>query len=239
MFIFANKADLMFNRPAFSLFLLLTAKGLAHADGLAIDKVYHPYVQPLEKELEWRMIQVDGEQKQQFSYGQSLSDRFYIEAYLIAENEKQESLAVSEYEIEAKWQLTEQGEYEIDWGVVAELERSRHNESWEFSTNLIMEKQWGRWVGTANLWAIYEWGDAIDNELESATALQLRYRYSRYFEPALELYTGENTQALGPVVMGDLRLGTRKKLHWETGIIFGLDNETPDHTFRVLTEFEF
>ncbi len=229
----------MFNRPALSLLLLLAVTGLSHADGLAIDKIYHPYVQPLEKELEWRMIQADGEQKQQFSYGQSLSDRLYVEAYLIVENEKEESLAVSEYEIEAKWQLTEQGEYEIDWGVVAELERSRHNKDWEFSTNLIMEKQWGRWVGTANIWAIYEWGETIDNELESATALQLRYRYSRYFEPALELYTGENTRALGPVVMGDLRLGTRKKLHWEVGIIFGLDNETPDHTFRFLTEFEF
>lgn len=172
-------------RSLLCLLLFSTITGLVHADGLAIDKIYHPYVQPLEKELEWRMIQVDGEQKQQFSDGQSLSEWFYVEAYLIAENEREESLAVTEYEIEAKWQLTEQGEYEIDWGIVAELERSRHNEEWEFSTNLIMEKQWGRWIGTANLWAIYEWGNAIDNELESAIALQLRYRYSRYFEPAL------------------------------------------------------
>ncbi len=232
----------MFSAQRLSLFCLLllsTITGLVKANGSAIDKIYHPYVQLDEKELEWRMVQVDGEQKQQFSHGQSLSDRLYVEGYLIAEKDRNESLTVTGYEIEVDWQLTEQGEYETDWGIVAELERSRHNEEWELSSGLIMERQWSRWVGTANLWAIYEWGDAIEDELESVVALQLRYRLSRYFEPALEFYSGQNTRALGPVIMGDLRLGTGKKLHWETGVIFGLDNETPDHTFRFLTEFEF
>ena len=102
-----------------------------------------------------------------------------------------------------------------------------------------MEKEWGRWVGTANMKAIYEWGDTIDNELESALALQFRYRYSRYFEPALEFYSGENTRALDPAIMGDIKLSGRKKLHWEAATILGLDNETPDITIRLLAEFEF
>jgi len=33
------------------------------ADSLKIDKIYHPYVQVLEREFEWRMISADGEQK--------------------------------------------------------------------------------------------------------------------------------------------------------------------------------
>jgi len=211
----------------------------ASADGLAIDKVYHPYVQELEREVEWRMISADGEQKHRFGIGTSLSDRLFIEVYLIAEDDTNNNLRVADYEIEAKWQLTEQGEYSIDWGVIAELEKSRHDNNWELATGVIAEKEWGRWVGAANLWAIYEWGDTIKNELESALSLQARYRYSRKLEPAIELYAGENTRGLGPVVMGNVKLSGRKKLHWEAGVIIGLDSKTPDHTWRLLTEFEF
>ncbi len=219
--------------------LLIGIPWLAHADGLAIDKVYHPYVQPLEREFEWRMIYADGEQKQRLGLGVSLSEWFFVEAYLIGKDEKGESFELSEYEMEVKWQLTEQGEYEFDWGLIAELERSRDKDSWELAAGLLVEKEWGRWVGTANLWGIYEWGDATKTELETALAIQVRYRYSRFFEPAIEFYSGQDTRGLGPVFMGELRFGARKKLHWEIGVIFGLDDKTPDDTFRLLTEFEF
>ena len=41
-----------------SLFLGLFSS-LVYADGSAVDKVYHPYVEALEWELEWRMILED------------------------------------------------------------------------------------------------------------------------------------------------------------------------------------
>jgi len=208
----------------------------AYADGLAIDKVYHPYVQQQEIEIEWRAISVDGEQKHRLGVGKSLSDRFFVEGYLITSNNEN---SLDAYELEAKWQLTEQGEYEYDWGVIAELEKDRYDDNWEFATGVLIEKEWGRWVGTANLWAVYEWGDTIQDELESKLALQARYRYSRYFEPALELYSGQYTRGIGPVIMGDLRFGKGRKLHWETGTIIGLDKTTPNNTWRFLTEFEF
>ncbi len=210
----------------------------AQADELAVDKVYHPYVH-LEREIEWRMTSADGEQKHQLALGKSFSDQLFLELYLIGEKGNGEDFEVSNYEFEAKWQLTEQGEYDIDWGVITEFEGSRHEDSWEFSTALLMEKEFNRWIGTLNLWGIYEWGDDVETELESSLTAQIRYRYSRLFEPALEFYSGPDTRALGPVIMGDLRLGTRRKLHWETGVIFGLDSKTPNNTFRLLTEFEF
>ncbi len=211
----------------------------ARADGVGIDKVYHPYVQPLERELEWRMISADGEQNYRLGLGASVSDKWFVEVYLIADDSNTENLDIIEYELEAKYQITEQGEYSIDWGVITELEKSRKDDDWEFSTGLLMEKQWGRYSGTANFKLIYEWGETIDSELESALAVQLRYRYSRQFEPAIELYSAENTRAIGPVAMGDVKFTGRKKLHWETGIIFGLDDKTPDTTLRLLSEFEF
>ena len=212
---------------------------LALADGSAIDKVYHPYVQPLEREVEWRMISADSEQLHRFGIGQSFSDRLFIEGYLIAIDDEGGNFSLDAYELEAKWQLTEQGEYAVDWGVIVELEKEHNEDSWEVSGGILMEKEWGRWVGTANFWGVYEWGDDKDDELESILAVQTRYRYSRFLEPALEFYSGESTRGLGPVLMGDVRIGSGKKLHWEAGVIIGLDSKTPDNTWRLLTEFEF
>ncbi|MDB2705104.1 hypothetical protein N9Y67_01035 [Pseudomonadota bacterium] len=209
------------------------------ADGVAIDKVYHPYVQPLEREIELRMISAGDGQKYRLGLGTALSDRLFIEGYVIGTNVNNDQLDVSAYELEVKYQLTEQGEYAMDWGVIAELEKERHEDNWEAATGLILEKEWASWSGTANLWAIYEWGDTIQNELESSLSLQARYRYSRYFEPAVEFYRGQNTSGLGPAVMGDVWFSGRNKLHWEAGVIFGLDSETDANTWRLLTEFEF
>jgi hypothetical protein len=208
----------------------------AFADSTAIDKVYHPYVQPLEREIEFRMISADDEQKYRLGLGKSLSDRFFIEGYVIASNNENSLDAV---ELEGKWQLTEQGEYSADWGVLVELEKDRHENNWELATALLMEKEFGRWVNTTNLKIIYEWGTRIDSELESALAMQMRYRYSRLFEPAIELYSGQNTRAIGPVVMGDVKFDGPKKLHWEAGLLLGVDDKTPDTTWRLLTEYEF
>ncbi len=219
--------------------LMFCVVNAVSADGLAIDKVYHPYVQALEREVEWRMISADGEQKQRFGLGMSWSDRLFTEVYIITNESNNKDLDVSAYELEALYQLTEQGEYSADWGLIVELERERHAENWEAVVGLISEKEFGRWVGTANLKAIYEWGDTIKDELESSLAMQLRYRYSRYLEPAVELYTGQNTRGFGPVIQGDVKLKGRKKLHWEAGAIFAFDSKTPDKTWRLLTEFEF
>ena len=227
-----------YHKQLTSIFILfgIAFTTVTHADGLAIDKVYHPYVQDLEREVEWRMISADGEQKHRLGIGKSVSDRLFIEGYLIVSNNES---SIDAYELEAKWQLTEQGEYAVDWGVLLELEKDRYDNNWELTTGLLMEKEWGSWTGTANFRAIYEWGDTINAGLESALALQARYRFSRYFEPALEFYSGQNTRGIGPVIMGDVKFGAGKKLHWEVGSIIGLDSSTPDNTWRFLTEFEF
>ncbi len=217
---------------------LLIAPILAQADGTAVDKVYHPYVQPLEREVEWRMITAEGDSLQKLSYGQSLSDRLYVEGYLTA-SEENDNFRLYSYELEAKWQLTEQGEYAIDWGLVTELEKSNIRDQWEAATALLMEKEWGDWVGAANLWLEYEWGDDIEEEFETALSMQARYRLSPKFEPAIEYYAGDETRAIGPVALGDVRFSAGKKLHWETGVLFGVGKQSPDATLRFLTEFEF
>ncbi len=226
--------------------LSIIYSGHCLADGIVIDKIYHPYVQPLEQELEWRMLfqdeqdfVADNTQLYKLAYGRSLNERWFTEIYIIGKKSDQHSFEIEAYEIEAKWQLTEQGEFWADWGLLFELEREVNKDAWEFATAILAEKEWGKWSGSANFFVINEWGSTIKNELETKLSLQYRYRYSRALEPAIEFYSGQDTTAIGPAFLGQIKLGGKKQLRWEAGIIFGLNNKSPDQTIRLLAEFEF
>lgn len=229
-------------RRAFGLCVLLLPVSVL-ADGNVVDKVYHPYVQPLEQELEWRMVaeRDDGEHDRlhRFGYGKSLNDRWFAEVYLVGEDPDHDGFDLDAWELETKWQITEQGEYWADWGLLFELERETRNNVWELSTTILAEKEWGRWSSTANFSIKYEWGSGIDEEFETALAVQQRYRLSRLFEPALELYSGQDSKGIGPAALGSIRMGGRKQLLWEAGVIFAIDGESPNQTIRLSLEFEF
>jgi hypothetical protein len=230
----------------FFLSLLYFCQSAVIADGSVIDKVYHPYVQPEEREIEFRSIVENNsganegdERVYRLGYGQSFTDRWFGEIYLIGAENDDRGFRLEAYELEALWQITEQGEYSADWGMLFELEKEHSEDVMELSAALLIEREWRRWTGTANIYGAYEFGDDIDNEFETALVLQGRYRHSRELEPAVEVYLGEDTKGLGPVIMGSWRMGGRRQLRWEGGVIFGLDSDTPDQTLRVLLEYEF
>jgi len=211
-----------------------------------IDKIYHPYVRELEQELEWRATLqnrqpgvADNSQLYRFAYGRALNERWSAEAYLVGEKSSDQSFRVEGYEMESQWQLTEQGEYWADWGLLFEIEKQANKDLWEFSTGVLVEKEWGKWSSTANLFLQGNWGASVANGIKSNLGLQARYRYSRAFEPAIELYRGHNTLGIGPVILGQIKLANRRKLNWEAGVILGLVNSSPDRTLRLLLDFEF
>ncbi len=220
------------------IFFILCSPITLLADGRLVDKVYHPYVQPLERELEWRITSYDGQQAHKLGLGASIGERLFTEVYLIG-NRSKGDFEVIAYELEAKWQLTEQGEYSADWGLIAEFEKAKNGDEKELAVGLLVEKEWRKWSGVANFSAIYEWGGDIDNEIETRLALQARYRYSAQFEPAIEFYSSQEGQALGPVIMGNIKLAAKRRLHWEAGLIIGLENKAPSRSGRFLVEFEF
>ena len=216
----------------------------ACADGTIIDRLYDPYVQPLEKELEFRLLaQHDDDapdvQRHLLGFGRSLSDRLAVEVYAIGSTGRGEGFAIDASEIELKWQLTEQGEYAVDWGLLFELEREFGENIWEASTSLLAGRDFGRWTATANLDLIYEWGGGIDNEFETTLHLQARYRYRESFEPGLEFHAGQDTLAIGPVISGLVRISAGKKFRWSAGLFCGLDTVSPESTFRLNLEYEF
>ena len=229
--------------PACFLVLLLNSGSLA-ADA-QVGRVYHPYVEPLEREVELRANVIDdsgydshSDQKYWLAYGFSPLERWFVEAYMTARKNNGEALKASGFELEGLWQLTEQGEYWADWGMLFEVERESSDNIWELAVAGLAEKEFGPTSLTANLYLIYEYGGGVDNELETYAALQWRWRFREYLEPAMEYYKGDELNAIGPVALGMIRSG-RQKVKWELGPMFAIDSKTPDLTWRMLLEYEF
>jgi hypothetical protein len=225
-------------------FAIMFAISAARADGLVVDRVYDPYVQPLEKEVEWRSVFLSDDdtsdlQRHWLGFGKSLSDRWAIELYAIGSKADGDSLSVDAYEIEAKWQITEQGEFAFDWGMNFELERETSENVWEAAATILVGRDLGRWTTYANLGLVYEWGAGVSDEFETVFHMQARYRLREALEPALELHIGEETTALGPMLTGLYRLSPGKKLRWDFGLYRRLDNKTPDHFVKLNLEYEF
>lgn len=218
----------------------------AHADGIVIDKVYHPYVDALEQELEYRLLLLDEQpalptpaQLHQLSLGTAIGSRVFTELYLTGEKSRTGSFRLEAWEAEVKWQLTEQGEYAVDAGLLFEYEAAQNADVRELTAALLLEKEWGLWSGAANLRLIDEWGDDIEQEMETAFAAQVRYRWRQALEPGIEVYVGEGTRGAGPVLQGRIITGVRRNLHWEAGLILELDDDRADKTWRFLWEYEF
>lgn len=213
--------------------LLLLAPLVGHPDGSTVGKVYGPYVQALEREIEYRLRNDDGKASQKLGFGWSLSDRVAMEVYGDIEDGR-----VGGIEAELLWQLTGQGEFAWDWGALLEIEREWTAETSIFAT-AIAARDFGRFSWWNNLGIGYLRGGDDGDTFETRFAAQLRYRWQPVLEPALELYLSDHTRALGPVLTGNVRFAPRRALRWEFGVGFALDEATPDTTLKLNLEYEF
>lgn len=209
-----------------------------------IGRVYHPYVEQQERELEYgfTLRDLNGEREllNRLGAGYAWNDKLFTEVYVLAEAMTHEEMQYSGYEIEAKLQLTEQGEYWADWGLLFEIASAKDISSHEWAVGLLWEKELNQnWVAAANAMLEYEYGSDIQDEFETALRGQLRYRYSPSIEPAFEFYFDDQDRAAGPALTGRIKLSGRKQLVWELGLMFGLDSKTPDNNLRGGLEFEF
>jgi hypothetical protein len=207
-------------------------------------RVYQPYVEQGERELEYgaTLRDLGGEDVllQRVGVGYAWSDKIFTEVYLLNELVDHQGETLKGYEFETKWQITEQGEYWADWGLLFEAGGARDIDRRELAVALLWAKELGsRWVATANTFVEYEYGDDVEAEVETALRAQFRYRYSAAFEPALEVYLDDQDWAAGPALMGVQKLGGRKQLRWEFGLLLALDSQTPDTNLRMGLEFEF
>ncbi|MBT1449304.1 hypothetical protein KJ365_00295 [Glaciecola sp. XM2] len=223
--------------------ILLVISCQSLADGMVVDKVYHPYVTVNEREFEWRFMSSQTDQSnvlaQRFGYGHSFYENVAFEVYLVGERDETGDFQLSAYEFETRWMITEQGKYWADWGAVFEIEKQKSVNNYEASVGVIFEKEIGITSLTMNLFAIREWGQTIESEWETEFRLQYRYRYIPELQPSIELYSGEDFVGIGPGFMGVYRIEGQKQIKWEAGFITEVANSGKNHTLRFAIEYEF
>ncbi|WP_414828874.1 hypothetical protein [Alteromonas sp. H39] len=227
--------------------LLVLVTGLlsasAQADNFNVDKVYHPYVLPFEREFEWRLTSRQNDNgnvlMQRISYGHALSERIVLEGYIVGSRDENDDFGTEGYELEIRWMLTEQGKYWADWGALFELEKQHNTDDWEVTAGLLNEKEFGRFSLTTNVMLVYEWGETLEDEIEGEFRMKYRYRWIPEVQPAIEFYAAEGYVGVGPAFMGIRRFDGQRQLKWELGFIAGLNGDSKDHTLRMSLEYEF
>jgi hypothetical protein len=224
-------------------FCMLLIPTQANADGIVVDKVYHPYVLPLEREFEWRLVshQTDNGNllAQRIGGGGAINDTMAVEGYFVGERDDNGDFGLESYEVELRWQLIEQGKLWADWGALFELEKMHNEDIYEATTGFLIEKEFGKTSLTMNAFLVYEWGKDIQNEWETQFRVQYRYRYLSAFQPSIELYAGEDFIGIGPGFIGLYRFEGQKQLKWEAGFISEISQAEKNHSFRLALEFEF
>ncbi|WP_334048570.1 hypothetical protein [Alteromonas gracilis] len=214
-----------------------------YADNFTVDKVYHPYVLPFEREFEWRLTSRQNDDgnvlMQRFSFGHALSEFMILETYLVGARDENEDFGLESYEVELRWMMTEQGRYWADWATLFELEKQHNTDGWEVKAGILTEKEFGQFSLTTNVSLVYEWGQTVENEWESEFKAKFRYRWLPEIQPGVEVYVAEDFIGVGPAFMGIKRYDRQKQLKWELGFIAGLNGDSKDHTLRMSLEYEF
>jgi len=249
------------NRPrgrlavATTLMLCVTVSGLHARPARADHVVYSPIVEQGEIAVELRghydfddRDDVDGGQKYKAEVEWAPTARWLTEALVEFERAPNENPKTTEVAWENVFQLTEQGRYWADFGLLAEYAHSLEDDGEDaIELGLLAEKQSGRHLGRVNL--TFERELTGSAETEVGYAWQYRFRRGEQFEPGLEMHGelgdtdhlgafDEHEQQLGPACFGMLRTSAGH-LKYEAALLFGLTHESPDHTLRVMFEYEF
>jgi hypothetical protein len=195
---------------------------------------------------------VDGSGEYKFSFEHGFTTFWVseIEAKFAYANGSGSELKALEWE--NKFQLTPQGKYWADFGLLAEAEFSVQGDAHEFEFGPLIGKSFGRTEVTVNLFLEREFGPDAGAETEFSYRARLRYRLSPHFEPAIEAYGSpgdignfepgdEQRHQLGPAFYGQAPLGgSGQKIEYSAAALAGLTGAgSPDWTFVLRTEYDF
>jgi len=223
------------------------------ASAHATKKVYAPYVEQGEVELEYRggydiddNDDVDGAWKQKIAIGYGVNNYWFTELYgeFEKEGESESNIKFSAIEWENKFQLTQPGQYWLDLGLLTELEYNTAGGADKVEVKALLAKDIGKFTHLANLGVEREFGEDSDDATEFGVSWSSRYRYMPSFEPGFEIHSefgrlddgssfNEEDHRIGPVIYG--QLGAIK---YDVGYLVGVSDGAPDGTIKALLEYE-
>lgn len=224
----------------------------------ASHKIYSPYVEQGEVELEMRthttfdsVASKNSQDKTKLEAGYGVTEKWFT---AIGGEIKDNAAGRPEYQAtfwENIFQLTEQGEHWVDVGAYVEYKKAhKAGEFDELEGKLLLEKNVGRYVNTANLVVVRNMGSNAPSEINFEYAWRTKYLMSDNFEPGIEIYgeMGElgnfaaykqQDHRIGPVFSGEFKTSGTGKWKYELGYLFGISDAAPDGTLKFNIEYEF
>lgn len=242
----------------FYIVICFSGNMLIAANAFAIAKVYSPYVEKGELELEVQgdmnfddRDDVDKTQTQKYAIGYGLTHHWFTEIYGEIEKEYNDNgedldFAFTAVEWENKFQLTPKGKYPVDLGFLLEYAVStedKHSDTLEWA--FLFGKEIGKTENYANIKFERTVGGGRNNATEGSISWSSRYRMFKYLEPGFEYHAefgginegkdfNEQNHQSGPAIYG--KIGAVK---YDIGYLFGISDAAPDGALKWILEYEY
>jgi hypothetical protein len=221
------------------------------------DYVFTPIVEEGEREIDFKAGTSklrDGSRvsKDSIGFGLGVNSWWFTEVYAIWHKEPGMSHSFDAFEWENKFQLTPTGKYPVDVGFIFEIERPRdRSEGYEYKWGPLLQADIGSKV-QANLNLLIEKHIRSEEPQDAALGYQWQAKYR--WRPELEfgaqgfgdvgpvrhwLPRSEQSHVAGPALFGTMRVGTRQKIKYNAGLLFGMTDGSPRNTVRLQAEYEF
>jgi hypothetical protein len=220
------------------------------------DYVFQPRVVEGERAIELKMGTADGPDQREsagsISFEYAPTAFWVTEIYAAFARAGAEPAHYDAVEWENRFQLTEPGQYGVDWGLAAEIEKPQDaREGWHTTIGPLLQGMLtDRLQWNFNPLLSRYWRGETPGKTELKYQVQLKYRYRQSFEYGLQGFgnagpwyhwSGIDSQFhnLGPAVFGSWPLGGRQKIYVNAAWLFGLTSATASNTVRAQLEFEF
>jgi hypothetical protein len=194
----------------------------------------------------------DQRQGYEFSVGYGVTDFWKPELALVLEQRKHRDLKADAIELENTFQVLPTDAYFVNAGLLFAYEASLRDDVHALELGPLLQLPLGRLTNTGNAFFEKQYGD----DRETST-VGFEYAWQSVFDIAGGLGLGfeafgeiekiandppstdEQEHRIGPVALFEAELGEWGEIGIELGFLFGLTDETPDHTFKFNLEYEW
>jgi hypothetical protein len=247
----------MFRRVAYAaavvLLPLITRSAMAFGPA---DYVYEPGVDYGEREIDFKAGSrtKTGEARQSaasLGFGYGVTQHWFTEIYQKYERAGDEGTHVDAWEWENKFQLGETGEYPVDAGFIAEVERPKdRTEGYEARFGPLFQTEIGLLQLNGNLLFERHYRAQTQERTDFGYQWQIKYRWRQEFEFGLQGFgevgkwnqwdpADQQSHRLGPAAFGKLPLGNHRAIRYNAAWLLGASANARSHTFRMQAEYEF
>jgi hypothetical protein len=220
------------------------------------DYVNTPNVEYGEREIDFKAGRANTQGADQQSaaslgFGYGATQRWFTEFYAKYESAGSGATHFDAWEWENKFQLTETGQYPVDFGFVVELERPQdHDEGYEVRFGPLFQSDFGKVQLNGNLLFERNYRASVSGPMQFGYQWQVKYRWREALEFGLQGFgdvgawddwdpSDQQSHRFGPAVFGKIPVGVHKAIRYNAGLLLKASSGAPNNTFRMQIEYEF